>query len=202
MSVEAAGYWCGEGEGSHCGYCGGDASSISTGIFMSFISTELYNKLIDRGWRRSGAYIYKPNMKKTCCPQYTIKCDATNFRASRSQKRVIQACNNFLKTTAPGTLPQIKTYSTKKHDQAANDKLQTKVKFKNSTDKDTGRPPKTAIALSESSKKRDFRRLRKLKKIAAERGVDWETLTVADFNFKDSFRSISDRFRTFLLFNV
>ncbi|KPP76883.1 hypothetical protein Z043_103734 [Scleropages formosus] len=32
-----------------------------------------YQDLIDRGWRRSGKYVYKPIMNKTCCPQYTIR---------------------------------------------------------------------------------------------------------------------------------
>jgi hypothetical protein len=34
---------------------------------------EDYQLLIDRGWRRSGTYIYKPAMDRTCCPLYTIK---------------------------------------------------------------------------------------------------------------------------------
>ena len=32
-----------------------------------------YQHLINRGWRRSGKYCYKPTMDKTCCPHYTIK---------------------------------------------------------------------------------------------------------------------------------
>lgn len=34
---------------------------------------EDYQDLIDRGWRRSGTYCYKPTNDKTCCPCYTIK---------------------------------------------------------------------------------------------------------------------------------
>jgi len=30
--------------------------------------------MIDRGWRRSGLFCYKPDLKRSCCPQYTIKC--------------------------------------------------------------------------------------------------------------------------------
>ena len=32
-----------------------------------------YQRMIDRGWRRSGTFCYKPDMQRTCCPQYTIK---------------------------------------------------------------------------------------------------------------------------------
>lgn len=32
-----------------------------------------YQNLIDRGWRRSGKYVYKPILNRTCCPAYTIR---------------------------------------------------------------------------------------------------------------------------------
>ena len=32
-----------------------------------------YWELLERGWRRSGQYIYKPSMRQTCCPLYPIK---------------------------------------------------------------------------------------------------------------------------------
>lgn len=34
---------------------------------------QVYQKMIDRGWRRSGTYCYKPDLRHSCCPQYTIK---------------------------------------------------------------------------------------------------------------------------------
>lgn len=37
-----------------------------------------YQALIDRGWRRSGRYLYKPVMEETCCPQYTIRFHITH----------------------------------------------------------------------------------------------------------------------------
>lgn len=55
-----------------------------------------YQDLIDRGWRRSGKYCYKPTMDLTCCPQYTIRQDATNYRLSKSHKKVIKRVNRYL----------------------------------------------------------------------------------------------------------
>jgi arginine-tRNA-protein transferase len=52
---------------------------------------------MERGWRRSGKYCYKPILDKTCCPPYTIRCDAENFFLSRSQSKVIKNMNSFLK---------------------------------------------------------------------------------------------------------
>ena len=39
-------------------------------------------ELLDRGWRRSGRYIYKPDLH-TCCPQYTIRLDTRVFTPSK-----------------------------------------------------------------------------------------------------------------------
>lgn len=45
-----------------------------------------------------GRLTYKPNNRKTCCPAYTIRCDAMNFRISRAQKKVLRIVNNYLST--------------------------------------------------------------------------------------------------------
>ncbi|OON19805.1 Arginine-tRNA-protein transferase, partial [Opisthorchis viverrini] len=63
-----------------------------------------YQYLIDRGWRRSGTYCYKPMNKVTCCPCYTIRCDAAKFRPSRSHKRLLKAVALFLTT---GVMPKL-----------------------------------------------------------------------------------------------
>jgi len=60
-----------------------------------------YQDLIDRGWRRSGKYMYKPTMRKCCCPMYTIKCDVSSFHPSKSQKKVLKRMTKFL--TVPKT---------------------------------------------------------------------------------------------------
>ncbi|KAG0722249.1 Arginyl-tRNA--protein transferase 1 [Chionoecetes opilio] len=55
-----------------------------------------YQTLIDRGWRRSGKYCYKPTMDKTCCPMFTIKCDALEIKLSKSQKKILKRMHQFL----------------------------------------------------------------------------------------------------------
>lgn len=47
--------------------------STTSGMTAHFLSVEDYQDLIDRGWRRSGKYCYKPSNRTTCCPSYTIK---------------------------------------------------------------------------------------------------------------------------------
>lgn len=65
---------------SSCGYCSTvpgarsvAKSSKSYGAWAHALSCEMYKDLLDRGWRRSGAYMYKPDMARTCCSQYTIR---------------------------------------------------------------------------------------------------------------------------------
>uniref|UniRef100_A0A8C2Z696 Arginyl-tRNA--protein transferase 1 n=1 Tax=Cyclopterus lumpus TaxID=8103 RepID=A0A8C2Z696_CYCLU len=62
-----------------------------------------YQDLIDRGWRRSGKYVYKPKLDKTCCPQYTIRCHALKFQPSKSHKKVLKKISKFI---SKGELPK------------------------------------------------------------------------------------------------
>lgn len=83
-----------------------------------FLTPINYQNLIDRGWRRSGKYVYKPILNKTCCPAYTIRlvgilllsfccchfkivycfhrCDVLNLKLTKSQKKVLKTFNRFL----------------------------------------------------------------------------------------------------------
>jgi arginyl-tRNA--protein-N-Asp/Glu arginylyltransferase len=54
--------------------------------------------LLDKGWRRSGMTVYKPDMRRTCCPAYTIRLEADAFSPSKDQARVLhrmQRCHDF-----------------------------------------------------------------------------------------------------------
>ncbi|XP_023637257.1 arginyl-tRNA--protein transferase 1 isoform X2 [Capsella rubella] len=54
------------------------------------------NTLIDRGWRRSGSYLYKHEMDKTCCPPYTIRLKASDYVPTKEQQRVSRRLERFL----------------------------------------------------------------------------------------------------------
>ncbi|EAT42617.1 AAEL005885-PC [Aedes aegypti] len=85
-----------------CGYCKQPSSCQSHGMWAHTMTCQDYQDLIDRGWRRSGCYCYKPEMNTTCCPSYTIKCDAMSFRLSKSHKKIIKRINKFLKDGIKG----------------------------------------------------------------------------------------------------
>jgi arginine-tRNA-protein transferase len=70
-----------------CGYINGqDAQSIVATPYKN-INSKNFNSLISKGFRRSGQYIYKPNCKN-CSACIPIRLLASDFIASRSQKRV------------------------------------------------------------------------------------------------------------------
>ncbi|KAL8192890.1 hypothetical protein R6Q57_027338 [Mikania cordata] len=104
---------------SSCGYCkSGSNTSITHGLWAHSLTVHDYQALLDRGWRRSGCFLYKPEMVKTCCPSYTIRLKASDFVPSKEQVRVSKRMQRFLdgslniknsdeqKETSPASLVQ------------------------------------------------------------------------------------------------
>uniref|UniRef100_A0A182SNG7 Arginyl-tRNA--protein transferase 1 n=1 Tax=Anopheles maculatus TaxID=74869 RepID=A0A182SNG7_9DIPT len=87
----------GENASYQCGYCKQSNSCYSYGMWAHKLTCQDYQDLIDRGWRRSGCYCYKPMMDATCCPSYTIKCDALNFKLNKSHKKILKRVHKFLR---------------------------------------------------------------------------------------------------------
>ncbi|GKV28312.1 hypothetical protein SLEP1_g37382 [Rubroshorea leprosula] len=85
---------------SSCGYCkSGAGTRISHGLWAQSITVDDYQDLLDRGWRRSGCFLYKPEMETTCCPSFTIRLKASDFVPSKEQNRVYRRMQRFLDGT-------------------------------------------------------------------------------------------------------
>ncbi|XP_013199429.2 arginyl-tRNA--protein transferase 1 [Amyelois transitella] len=82
--------------GYKCGYCKSPNTNFSHGMWAHSLTVGDYQDLIDRGWRRSGQYCYKPTMDVTCCPMYTIRCRVSDFKATKSQKKVLKRFSKYL----------------------------------------------------------------------------------------------------------
>ena len=82
---------------SQCGYCGGADSAAARGFAALQLTVADYQGLLDRGWRRSGRWLYKPCMFQTCCPQYTIRLDVRKFAASKEQKKCHRKMDRYLR---------------------------------------------------------------------------------------------------------
>lgn len=86
-----------------CGYCkSGRRSSISHGLWAHSLTISDYQDLLDRGWRRSGCFLYKPEMETTCCPAYTIRLKADDFVPCKEQLRVSRRMQRYLDGTWDG----------------------------------------------------------------------------------------------------
>ncbi|KAJ7528014.1 hypothetical protein O6H91_16G080200 [Diphasiastrum complanatum] len=91
---------------SKCGYCKSSSpTSIAHGLWAYSLTVDDYQDLLDRGWRRAGMYLYQPNMRQTCCPQYTIRLQATTFVPSKEQRRVLNRMQRYLHEGYKGTQP-------------------------------------------------------------------------------------------------
>nr|CDS28700.1 arginyl tRNA protein transferase 1 [Hymenolepis microstoma] len=88
----------GEKVSNVCRYCDDKTSPKSTWCVSSNrLTVNDYKILMDCGWRRHGNQYYKTLGHKTCCPPYTIRCDAENFRISKAQKKALSIVATFLK---------------------------------------------------------------------------------------------------------
>lgn len=86
-----------------CGYCKSPDTSRTQGVWAYGMTCRDYQDLVDRGFQRSGKYVYRAFMKRTCCPQYVIRTDVTKFRLSKSQRAVVRKLHRYLlhgRTTA------------------------------------------------------------------------------------------------------
>lgn len=81
---------------SPCGYCKSPTGRTSIGASLTSLHPALYQCFVDRGWRRSGTYLYKPDCRNSCCPNYTIRLDATCCRLRRDHRKAINAWNKFI----------------------------------------------------------------------------------------------------------
>ncbi|KAG0040036.1 Arginyl-tRNA--protein transferase 1 [Podila clonocystis] len=80
-----------------CGYCGSEDSARVYGAFAFKLTCQDYQDLVTRGWRRHGLYLYKPNLRDSCCRQYTIRLNTSDFAPSKGQRRTIARLNRYIK---------------------------------------------------------------------------------------------------------
>ncbi|PHH83388.1 hypothetical protein CDD82_1617 [Ophiocordyceps australis] len=91
----------GYGNSSRCGYCG-TQDSMRSGTRLSYyagarsLSPQFYQILLNRCWRRSGTLLYRPNQRQACCPHYTIRLDATEFKPTRDQRQTVNRFNKYI----------------------------------------------------------------------------------------------------------
>ena len=84
-----------------CGYCKSPDTSMVDGMLGYTMTCQDYQELVDRGFQRSGRFVYRPVMNKTCCPQYVFRMDVTKFRQSKKHRATVRKMNKFLDEGEP-----------------------------------------------------------------------------------------------------
>lgn len=99
-----------------CGYCHGNKEkknmysleswqndtnvnaneNCTLGFHCESITIETYDKLCNNGWRRSGNFIYKPDLLRTCCRLYTIRTKPDQVELTKEMKNVIKKFKKFV----------------------------------------------------------------------------------------------------------
>lgn len=110
---------------SHCGYCSGHkernedyyslnswyladpgstVENCTVGFQAELMSVEMYGRLCDMGYRRSGKFLYKADMLRNCCRLYTIRTTPDQVCISKEFKSTVK---KFRKQVTPaGSAPR------------------------------------------------------------------------------------------------
>ncbi|KUJ18122.1 arginine-tRNA-protein transferase-like protein 1 [Mollisia scopiformis] len=83
-------------DNNRCGYCHSRSGSFSYYAKTTSLTPDFYQSLLNRGWRRSGSLLYKPDLRASCCPQYTLRLDSNSFHASKDQRQTLNRFTKFL----------------------------------------------------------------------------------------------------------
>ncbi|KIW01070.1 hypothetical protein, variant [Verruconis gallopava] len=79
-----------------CGYCKQEDQSVSYYATAKQLTVDHYQTLVDRGWRRSGKLLYKPDLRHSCCPHYTIRLPVSEFKPRKDQRQAVNRWNKYV----------------------------------------------------------------------------------------------------------
>ena len=85
------------GENGHkCGYCNNPKGSFSFGFEAEKYPVEVYEAMMNEGWRRCGDYTYRPNYGKSCCKLHSIRLNVEKFKIDKKQRQVMRRFRRYL----------------------------------------------------------------------------------------------------------
>lgn len=69
---------------------------------MHSLSVDDYETMVFAGWRRSGQYLYRPDLHRSCCQAHVIRLHAVDYKPSSTHRRVLK---RLRRATAPAPFP-------------------------------------------------------------------------------------------------
>ena len=79
-----------------CPYCDNEGGNTFFFLTMAHCSHQLLEKLYQAGWWRTGTICFKPDIRKVCCPNYSIRLEVSKYVMSKSQRAIVRKFKNFL----------------------------------------------------------------------------------------------------------
>lgn len=67
--------------------------SISLGFQAENMTVEQYDQLINKGFRRSGSFVYKPDLLRGCCKMFTIRTNIGMFKVNKEHRQTVNKFN-------------------------------------------------------------------------------------------------------------
>lgn len=105
-------------ESPDCGYCKlqkkdfnaiegrkftDEPQSIIIGMSSERVSCRQYDELMNKGFRRSGKFLYRPDLLRSCCRLYTIRTTLQQLLVGKEHRKVI---NRFMRAIGDGKQPK------------------------------------------------------------------------------------------------
>ena len=83
---------------SECPFCNTPAMDISDMIIVlsETVPYDMFERLMERGWWRTGNVVFKPQLARVCCPSFAIRLPVEKFELAKSHRRVLNMWKNFL----------------------------------------------------------------------------------------------------------
>ena len=83
---------------SECPFCNAPGMDISDMIIVlsETVPHDMFERLMERGWWRTGNVVFKPQLSKVCCPSFAIRLPVEKFELTKSHRRVLNMWKNFL----------------------------------------------------------------------------------------------------------
>ena len=83
---------------SECPFCNTPGMDISDMIIVlsETVPHDMFERLMERGWWRTGNVVFKPQLARVCCPSFAIRLPVDKFELTKSHRRVLNIWKNFL----------------------------------------------------------------------------------------------------------
>ncbi|KAL6940741.1 hypothetical protein ACO0QE_004654 [Hanseniaspora vineae] len=80
-----------------------EIDNCTLGIHVELVSVQQYDEFCNLGFRRSGKYLYKPDLLRNCCRLFTIRTTLPQCKVSKELKQCVKRFKKF--TNAENNIP-------------------------------------------------------------------------------------------------